>query len=367
MAHIKGSAGNDQGLTALVGTAGADVIEGFAGDDSLHGLGGNDILIGGAGNDTLFGGSGEDTLIGGTGNDTYHVDDSDEVPFELAGEGIDQVIASNFFFTLPANVENLTMLNGGIASGNEANNRMEAGAGAASFVSFDGLGGNDTLIGSAHADQLRGGSGNDILSGLGGDDRLEGGDNNDTLSGGDGNDDLFGGSGTDNLLGGSGNDMLSGNLGNDLLDGGAGLDTYNGGGGNDTYVLDLADLGAGSKSTVYSDNFQFSPGPDFSDTLQFTGGQLLDLTTLADSKIKDIEVLDLNRGDNTVKLNVSDVIAMGDGDDLLVMGNRGDSFVSLQQGWSHAADTTIGGQLYEHYVKGSVDVYVDSDMSLFVS
>lgn len=362
MAIIKGTSGNDQGQSALVGTSGSDVIEGFAGDDSLHGLGGNDVLNGGADNDTLFGGSGEDTLIGGSGNDTYHVDDIDERPVEFAGEGVDQVIAT-VSHTLSAHVENLTLVNGGIGNGNELDNRIEAGA-TSGTVFLDGKGGDDTLIGSNRADQIGGGEGDDVLSGRAGDDTLDGGSGNDTVSGGDGNDWIIGDSGNDSLLGGSGNDALEGGLGRDRLDGGAGQDTCRGGTGSDTYVLDLDDLAAAG--SAYTDATPFSQ-PDLADTLEFTGGQLLDLTTLDNGEITGIEVLDLTRSDNAVKLSASDVVAMSDHDDLVVMGNRGDSFVSLQQDWTHAADVTIGGQVYEHYVRGNVDVFVDSDMTQIVS
>ncbi len=71
-----------------------------------------------------------------------------------------------------------------------------------------GLGGNDTLTGSAAADRLSGNQGDDVLSGL------------------EGNDTLLGGQGNDRLLGGDGNDWLSGDRGNDTLTGGSGADVF---------------------------------------------------------------------------------------------------------------------------------------------
>jgi Ca2+-binding RTX toxin-like protein len=56
-----------------------------------------------------------------------------------------------------------------------------------------GMGGNDTLTGSAQGDTLWGGTGDDTLIGMGAVDTLTGGDGNDTLQGGAGNDAIDGG------------------------------------------------------------------------------------------------------------------------------------------------------------------------------
>ena len=76
---------------------------------------------------------------------------------------------------------------------------------------------NDSLFGSAGADEIHGRAGNDYLSGEGGDDFLFGEQGNDTLSGGAGNDRLDGGSGDDMLYGGAGADMLIGGDGFDTV------------------------------------------------------------------------------------------------------------------------------------------------------
>jgi Ca2+-binding RTX toxin-like protein len=74
--------------------------------------------------------------------------------------------------------------------------------------SFNGMGGNDILIGA---------SGIDSLNGLGGDDVLDGGADPDNLTGGDGNDYLIGSDGNDVLIGGAGNDVLAGGVGSDYF------------------------------------------------------------------------------------------------------------------------------------------------------
>ncbi len=87
------------------------------------------------------------------------------------------------------------------------------------------LSGDDTLTGSAFADNMFGANGNDTIYGNEG---------NDTLIGNDGDDQISGGLGADTVAGGQGNDLLNGNEGQDSLVGSAGDDTLIGGAGNDT-------------------------------------------------------------------------------------------------------------------------------------
>ncbi|MCM2470527.1 calcium-binding protein [Agrobacterium vitis] len=120
-----------------------------------------------------------------------------------------------------------------------------------------GLGGNDTIYGSAYYDLLQGGNGDDFLYGFNGDDGLIGQNGNDTLYGGNGDDFLSGGAGNDRLYGNAGADTLWGKDGNDHYyhGSGDGVDTINDdlseagnsgyGGGNDALHLTafkLADL-----------------------------------------------------------------------------------------------------------------------------
>lgn len=111
--------------------------------------------------------------------------------------------------------------------------------------------GNDTVYGSAFADDIQGGDGNDTFRGYNGNDTLRGGNGRDVLYGGNGNDVLsgdadndllYGERGDDTLNGGAGNDTLHGDnsgdaiSGNDALSGGAGADQLNGYGGTDTLI-----------------------------------------------------------------------------------------------------------------------------------
>jgi Ca2+-binding RTX toxin-like protein len=144
---IRGTATSDR----LSGSTLADYMQGFEGNDSLYAGGGNDYLEGGAGNDYLEGAAGADTLVGGTGNDTYFLIDNDVI-IEAADGGIDLVL-SKINYTLGANLENLTLSSSAAGTGNDADNRITAGAG------------KNTLFGGAGNDYLEGGNGNDVMNG----------------------------------------------------------------------------------------------------------------------------------------------------------------------------------------------------------
>ncbi|CAD5963917.1 Thermitase [Planktothrix agardhii] len=316
---INGTAGADN----LIGTANPDIINGLAGNDTLNGNTGADTLVGGLGNDIyvvdntgdiatelasqgtdliqssvtytlpanvedltltgttaingtgnalaniitgntanniLDGSSGADQLKGGTGNDTYVVDNTGDVVTELASQGTD-LIQSSVTYTLPANVEDLTLtgttaINGtgntvaNIITGNTANNILDGSSGA---DQLKGGTGNDTYVVDNTGDVVTelASQGTDLIQSsvtytlpanvedltLTGTTAINGTGNtlantvtgntaNNILNGGTGNDNLIGGSGTDQLLGSDGNDSLSGDAGNDTLTGGLGADKF---------------------------------------------------------------------------------------------------------------------------------------------
>ncbi|HIK42402.1 calcium-binding protein [Thermoleptolyngbya sp. M55_K2018_002] len=271
MATIIGSQFNDNDTVNGIPLIFRRRLVGTLLNDSIFGLAGNDILEGLAGNDLLDGGTGSDTMRGGVGNDTYIVDSPGDVVIELAGQGIDEV-RSSISYTLPLNVENLTLL--GTANingtGNALNNVINGNSGN-NFLF--GLAGNDTLNSGDGNDYLDGGTGNDTMNGGFGDDtyivdsagdvagEVAGGIDlviasvshtlslnleNLNLSGvaningtGNAKDNVINGNAGNNFLFGlAGNDTINGGAGNDYLDGGAGIDTLSGGAGNDTYIVD---------------------------------------------------------------------------------------------------------------------------------
>ncbi|MEG4859315.1 DUF4347 domain-containing protein, partial [Microcoleus sp. K1-B6] len=259
---INGTLGADN----LSGTPNPDCINGLAGNDIINGLASNDTLDGGDGDDRLEGGSGADLLTGGLGRDIYVVDNiGDVVTPELPNQGTDMV-QSTVTYTLPAEVEYLTLTGtaGVSATGNNLGNIIQ------------GNSANNTLNGLAGDDYLLGIDGNDIIYGGDGIDNLEGGLGADQLIGGLGNDrygvdnagdvvtelasqgiDVVASSVTytlpaevENLylngtatINGYGNTLpntITGNSANNFLNGGTGADSLIGGLGNDIYAVDNA-------------------------------------------------------------------------------------------------------------------------------
>src|ERR1700733_2618198 len=108
-------------------------------------------VYGSAANDQITANGSGDTLIGGSGDDTYVIGSPNTKIIENVGGGVDRGQAWSSY-TLPDNVENLTLMKGGL-----------------------------TGIGNALANRIVGSSGNDVLNGGGGNDWLSGGAGNDTF------------------------------------------------------------------------------------------------------------------------------------------------------------------------------------------
>lgn len=132
----------------------------------VTGDGADNLLTGSRGRDRLNGKAGNDTMQGGDGGDVYLVDAAGDVVIESAEVseegGTDEVETSISSYTLPENVEHLTLAWG----------KPQAREGV-------GNGLNNYLFGN-HYDN--------VLSGLGGNDILFAGEGNDTLIGGTGDD-----------------------------------------------------------------------------------------------------------------------------------------------------------------------------------
>lgn len=121
------------------------------------------MVYGTGANDKLTAVNIDDTLIGGNGDDTYVIGSANQKILENSGGGVDSVEAWTSY-TLSANVENLTLMMGGLAGvGNQMANRM---IGSSGDDILDGGGGNDWLSGGAGNDMLiyNAGSGNDTIA-----------------------------------------------------------------------------------------------------------------------------------------------------------------------------------------------------------
>ncbi len=340
------TSGNVDGLMQFV-FSGNDTINGSPGNDSLNGYAGADSISGGAGNDTLDGTSDSvgDTLAGGMGDDFYIVGGlqhaSNDAVVEAAGAGIDAV-QSLTSYSLPANVENLTLAGFGNSqgTGNAGDNALLGNTGN---NLLDGQGGNDTLEGGGGADTLRGGTGNDTyivrnagieaveLSGEGGDTVLAYVDF--TLGSNIENLTLLGPlalQGFGNALG----NLIVGNDANNLLDGGVGADTLQGGLGNDIYVVDsLADVVVDTGG---------------SDTIRIS----VDGYTLPSGEIENLELIGNaasgtgNSLANVLTGNSIDNTLQGLGGDDTLQGNGG-------------IDTLVGGDGNDLYIVEGADVLVE--------
>ena len=312
------------GDDALVGTSGADVLFGFGGNDAILGLAGDDLISGGTGNDDLDGGQGSDVLAGDSGADRlFGGDAADYLLIDSADTAIDGGAGFDSAFVQDSAAVTLDMGASSIewALGSDGADTFNA-ASQTSAVYIYGLGGDDTLTGSAFGDYIDGGDGIDTLAGGNGDDLLvgnggsdilkgEGGDDylielggDSVIEGGTGFDSLFvwsdtgvslnlatasiewvqgsvlgddslngagntvstflyGWGGNDTLKGGSGDDYIAGGAGNDVLTGGRGNDTLIGESGTDRYVYTEANWGS---DTIHSFD---------------TNGEKLDFTAVA--------------------------------------------------------------------------------------
>ncbi|OOF84330.1 hypothetical protein BKG92_00200 [Rodentibacter ratti] len=145
----------------LIGSDYDDVLKGNQADNNIQGGAGNDEIYGGEGHDHLDGGLGADKMSGGIGDDRYIVDNESDSVIEFANEGTDTVF-SHINYTLPENVENLTLLGttAKSATGNALDNILVANNVGNTLSGGEG---NDRLIGGSGADVLTGGEGNDTF------------------------------------------------------------------------------------------------------------------------------------------------------------------------------------------------------------
>jgi hypothetical protein len=279
------------------------------------------------------------------GNDTHVVDHAADAVTEALAAGTDGVQAS-ISYTLPANVETLTLtgtaaINGtgnalnNTLGGNPAANILNGGAGAdvmtggagndtyvvdhaADLVTEAASGGDDsiqstvtyvipanvenlTLAGLAVTNATGNAQGN-WLNGSEATNVLDGGGGNDLVWGAGGNDSLLGGLGNDVLQAGAGNDALADVAGNAVLDGGAGTDTLTGGAGRELFIggtgSDTITRGSGADVIAFNrgdgaDVIRASAGTD--DTLSLGGGITYSAMSLTRTGL-DL-VLDFGNGD----------------------------------------------------------------------
>ncbi|MDO6523956.1 hypothetical protein Q4578_20375 [Shimia thalassica] len=311
---LHGGSGDDKFFTTF---AFSDTMYGYRGNDEFS-VRPSDRAYGGDGDDIFeLSGTHEDNrdafVDGGSGTDTLDLSFGWNVDLDIGtaswlSTGGDR--AYNF-----ASIENVIVHAwrgyDTTVQGDSNNNHISVDpswSDGSVGVTFNGLGGRDTLIGSEGQDTLLGGGGSDSISGEGGDDSILGDGGNDTLTGEAGNDTLDGGvgldtldfsdtvhgsvqvefsavgegaatddlggidvftsieavigsTGDDTIIGSAGDETLSGGDRNDRLEGGGGSDVLDGGAGQDTAVFGF-EVPAGADVSVDASNFYISSGDD---------------------------------------------------------------------------------------------------------
>jgi Ca2+-binding RTX toxin-like protein len=408
----------NHGANTITGTAFADNLVGNGGNDILIGGVGVDSMAGGDGNDVFLireaahHGAAE-TINGGTGTNVIRFTSTATGTLTLSAlvTNIAEVEASD------AAGVNTGMAALSIDATNVGSALRITGNNGANTLTGTGL--NDTIVGNAGNDILHGLGGNDTLNGSDGNDTINGGIGNDVLTGGAGSDDLDGVAGEDLILlasftdygaaevvdGGEDRDTLrftgavagtlmlretvtnvevvqiasatgaiigtaainvnaaavldgleiAGNNGANILTGTSQADTLIGNGGNDTLIG-----GAGDDTLVWDPADGSLRGGLGTDTLRMDGaGKLMNLTTVPNTRITDVEVIDITgSGNNTLTLALADVLAISSSTDILrVDGNAGDIVNSAGQGW------TLGGvpvEGYTSYVSGVATLLIQN-------
>ena len=155
---------------------------------------------------------------------------------------------------------------------------------------------------------------------------------------------LVGGTGNDTLIGGIAPDAIVGGLGGDAIFGNGGADSLRGGAGND--VLAIGDI-----------SFRRLDGGAGEDTLQIDGSFSLDLTTIPDNKIENIEVIDLSgSGSNTLTLQLGDLLDLSETTNTLrVLGDPAGVDVVSANGFSAGTppQEVVGGITFNRFVFGT--------------
>ncbi len=112
------------------------------------------VLTGDNGNDVFWDFVGGDTLVLGTGSNTINLQSMADIVTVPPGGGVNTAVlwAWNMAYTLPANIQNLTLKNPGQAgTGNARDNIITGGTGV---QTIDGGGGSDALIAGSGADSF---------------------------------------------------------------------------------------------------------------------------------------------------------------------------------------------------------------------
>ena len=150
-------------------------------------------------------------------------------------------------------------------------------------------------------------------------------------------------------------DILIGAQGNDTLISDGGADVLRGGKGDDTLAIPDTDF-SGTRRLV---------GGSGTDTLRLDGtGITLDLTTILDNRIVDVEVIDISgSGNNSLTLDFQEVINISStSNTLFVLQDSGDT-INIGTGWTPGPNQMIGAVVYEVFTQGSATLNIQRVVS----
>lgn len=331
---VDGGSGTDTLEIHFSGSLDMPNVSGFenlvlGGKSGINGTGdaNDNTITGNDGKNTLDGGGGTDTLIGGKGDDVYIISDSLSVITEVANGGKKDEVRTSVTYTLPAEVELLTLTGADDidGTGNTLKNIIT------------GNSGNNTLDGGGGTDTLIGGLGDDVYIVREAKDKItekanEGHDRIDTTVNkfsiaklADIEDLGFIGAGDAILMGNAKANALYGGDGNDTLDGGKGGDALAGGDGDDIYYIDdvldtVVELdGEGYDKVFSSVSYALS---DYIEELVLSGKANIDGTGNGGDNL-----LTGNKGINTLSgLDGDDILDGLGGNDRYIGGDGSDTF-----------------------------------------
>src|SRR5262249_8630768 len=138
------------GDTAGVGIdtfTGVNSVRGSAFDDIIGPDAGNNVFDGEAGNDTLQGGAGNDTLIGGDGLDrALYKDATGSITVNMAAGTVSGAGIGSDTLSSVESIQGSAFADNYVATG--YNGTIPIGSLPSTFNEFEGMGGNDVIVGS---------------------------------------------------------------------------------------------------------------------------------------------------------------------------------------------------------------------------
>jgi hypothetical protein len=211
------------------------------------------------------------------------------------------------------NLSALAGADGFVLNGIDAQDRSATSIRAAGDVDGDGF--SDFIIGAFLADPNGGESGESYL--------VFGADFSDAVT-------HQGSALADGLLGTGGADVIVAGRGNDMVTGSGGADVILAGQGDDEVVI--GDI-----------TFKRVDGGSGADTLKLDGtGLTLDLTSIADSRITGIEVIDISGGTNTLTLDLQEVLNLSGTSNTLRVIRDINGTINFGAGWTQTGSQVVG-------------------------